>query len=890
MATIGIRRGVITIHKVFFLTVIFFCIYCAGKVPVCAEDALSRIDRQCDLYPQERLHVVTDRDMYCAGDTVWLRVFVADASTLRQTSVSKYAYIELRNPFNGVSRRIKIIEREGVYAGYVPLSENLPEGDYTLVAYTMYLENVGRDYFFRKPLRILAPHSSRYTIDAEFTTIGDGEVRGSFRLRSQTGERPVYNIMSWEMPDGKTLEMPDSKKGFTRKFSRAKGETVVLVRFGDYARYIPIDYPVSKTSISFYPEGGWLIAGELCKVAFKAEDEEGRGVSVSGVVRDSSGAEVTRFSTRHNGMGTFGIVPDEGCEYTAEYTGPEGVFRIAEVGSSKPGAAALRYGESGTRIFFSVAGGAGMDLELVVACRGRGVLSSPLSRESSVTVDKETLVTGLYQAMLVSRSDSVVVSERLFFIGADRKSPEVATVSSDSMTIILRAPEGMNADCSLRVVGTHVGCTSQVTDIRTQLLLQSELRGRIEDAGYYFREGDRESHRNLDLLMMVNGWSRYNLPDAILGKYSEPDIALEIGQEICGQVRSRWRNRPLEGVMVCAISPKADFGTYAETDSAGIFRINGFDLPEETPFIFRAMNEKGGNEGNYDIYNDRFPHAESLIPKSDRNRSESEIAEFFRGSRWVMLDEIVVQALKNEDVDIYESLSSYTKNSEDFEQQGITSIEEAIRGVPGITQKGGRLYWRGEPVTYFIDGIIYDPHNERNKLVVNKFGVNRFTGGKRYKEGRSVGLPEIVPLPMISPLVQEGQTPLLKEVELSLPFSVIYKISFLNMGQSLILGNGFEGGVIMITTKNGSQQGLKQQFDLKDYIPLGYQKYKEYASPLLSSEPDAYEIKRSPTLLWVPSVKFGYSGSEIKLNFSLSQDYDIIVEGISSDGIIRDSL
>lgn len=175
-------------------------------------------------------------------------------------------------------------------------------------------------------------------------------------------------------------------------------------------------------------------------------------------------------------------------------------------------------------------------------------------------------------------------------------------------------------------------------------------------------------------------------------------------------------------------------------------------------------------------------------------------------------------------------------------------------------------------------------------MVANKFGVNRFTGGKRYKEGRSIGLPEIVPLPMTSPVVQEGQTPLLKEVELSLPFSTIDHISFLNMGQSLILGNGFDGGVIMITTKEGSQQGLKQQFELKDHIPLGYQKYKEYASPILSSEADEYDIKQTPTLMWIPSVRFVNTDSEINLKFPLSYDCDIIVEGISSDGIISNVL
>ncbi|MBO5445721.1 MAG: hypothetical protein J5995_10335 [Muribaculaceae bacterium] len=138
------------------------------------KSALKRIDTQRELFPQERLHVVTDRDMYCAGDTIWLRVFVTDAASLRQTDMSKYVYVELHCPFNSVKSRVKIIERDKVFAGYVPLEENLPEGDYTLLAYTAFAENVGQEYFFRKPLKILAPYSSRYAVDSEFTPAGEG--------------------------------------------------------------------------------------------------------------------------------------------------------------------------------------------------------------------------------------------------------------------------------------------------------------------------------------------------------------------------------------------------------------------------------------------------------------------------------------------------------------------------------------------------------------------------------------------------------------------------------------------------------------------------------------------------------------------------------------------
>lgn len=690
---------------------IIFLLLCVNFVDpfwMHGKSALKRIDTQRELFPQERLHVVTDRDMYCAGDTIWLRVFVTDAASLRQTDMSKYVYVELHCPFNSVKSRVKIIERDKVFAGYVPLEENLPEGDYTLLAYTAFAENVGQEYFFRKPLKILAPYSSRYAVDSEFTPAGEGTVNGHFRLRPLRGDKMNYNIMSWNMSDGKTLDMPDAANGFSRKFSRDKGEYVVLVKFGDYAKFIPVEYPVDKTDVRFYPEGGWLIAGERCTVAFKATDESGRGVNASGVLRDELGAETARFQTSHCGMGTLSFMPEDGKTYIAEYMGPEGIVRTVEAGTPKAGAAALRYGYSGSRCFFSVAGGDGMDLELVLACRGTGVLASPLTKDRPVSIDKKNLTTGLYQAILVSRSDSIVVSERLFFIGAERSPDKVTEINLDSTVIRLKTPIGSGADCSVRIVDRKAAGDAGQADIRTQMLLQSELRGRIENPAYYFDAGNREAERNLDILMMVNGWSRYNLPETILGKYAEPEIPLEIGQEITGQVRSRWRNKPLEGVMVCAISPKADFGTFADTDTNGMFCLNGFDLPEDTPFIFRAMNENGGNEGNYDIFEQTFPVADNLKVFPD-HIEDATVSDFFKHSNWIMLDEINVQAFSKEPTDIMESLSSYSRNYEDFDKKGITNIEQALRGIAGMRIKNGRIFWRDCPTAYFIDGTLYQP-------------------------------------------------------------------------------------------------------------------------------------------------------------------------------------
>lgn len=675
-----------------------------------AEDgktALDRIDHQMNIYPQEKLHVVTDRDLYYGGDTLWCRVFVVDAATHQQTSISKYVYIELLNPFGKVQNRVKIIERDGVYAGYIPIDEDIFEGNYTLAAYTMYSENQGKDYFFRKPLRILDQHSSKYIIDYEFKSVGPGTVKGSFKVRSATGEKMNYNKMSWIMPDGKFLDMPDSKNGFSRKFLRDKGEDVVLVKFGDYGKYINVEYPIEKTGIAFYPEGGWLIADEPCNVAFKATDENGKGVSVTGIIRVDTGEEIAKFSTVHKGMGSVTFVPEAGRTYIAEYIGPKAELRTAEIGSAKPDAAVLRYRATKSKCTFSVGGRKNRDLELVIALRGSGVVAAPISSTNPLSFDKKDMPVGMYQAMLVSKTDSVVMSERLFFIGADRMNHTYSDLSNDSTSINFKTQNGIGGDCSVRIINADILPGKTDGDIRTQLLLQSELRGRIENPSEYFASADRETERNLDLLMMVNGWSRYNLPDAILGKYDEPKIPVEIGQEISGQVRSRWKGNPMEGVRVYALAPKYNFGTYADTDENGNFYINGFDFPERTSFIFRAMNEKGGNESNYDIYNDIFSNVDPLYDVSSNTSSMSAV-DFFNGIRWTMLDEIKVQAFKEEDIDIFQSLATYSKSAEEMDKRGVTSLEEALRLIPGLSKKQNRFLWRSKYIAYYIDGTIFE--------------------------------------------------------------------------------------------------------------------------------------------------------------------------------------
>lgn len=138
------------------------------------EDSVAhRLALQQYLYPQEKIHVTADKSAYMTGDTIWLRAFVVNAATNEPVSVSKHVDVELRNPFDSVACRVRLLQRKGTFTGYVPLDERLPEDGYTLVAYTMFMQSQRQDYFFKKPVPVTSVFGTQSEITGIFTWEND---------------------------------------------------------------------------------------------------------------------------------------------------------------------------------------------------------------------------------------------------------------------------------------------------------------------------------------------------------------------------------------------------------------------------------------------------------------------------------------------------------------------------------------------------------------------------------------------------------------------------------------------------------------------------------------------------------------------------------------------
>jgi hypothetical protein len=101
----------------------------------------------------ERIYLQTDKQLYLAGEMLWLKVLTVTPERI-PLSFSKIAYVELLDE-TMAHQHIKIKIVDGIGEGWIKLPVNLPTGYYRLIAYTRFMRNEGPDVFFEKNIGIV---------------------------------------------------------------------------------------------------------------------------------------------------------------------------------------------------------------------------------------------------------------------------------------------------------------------------------------------------------------------------------------------------------------------------------------------------------------------------------------------------------------------------------------------------------------------------------------------------------------------------------------------------------------------------------------------------------------------------------------------------------------
>lgn len=125
-------------------------------LPADTTTAEYKLALQRKIFPQEKLHVMTDAELYMPGDTVWLRIWVQDGETLRDSEFgSEFVYADLCDARDQRQAIVKIKKREGKFSGYLILPTDLVSGHYTLAVYTHYQHLTPEEFICKKIINVI---------------------------------------------------------------------------------------------------------------------------------------------------------------------------------------------------------------------------------------------------------------------------------------------------------------------------------------------------------------------------------------------------------------------------------------------------------------------------------------------------------------------------------------------------------------------------------------------------------------------------------------------------------------------------------------------------------------------------------------------------------------
>lgn len=816
------------------IVAVLFCLLTFFNVEskdILTSDSLSkRLMYQTWSYPQEKVYLSTDKAAYVSGDTIRFRVFLVDAAThMRPNLESKYVYVELIDPFGKNRDRIKVLKKDGVYAGILPIDSEIPEGNYTLCAYTQFMKNSGKDYYFRKSIPVFNQLSSKYRLDVQ---TDKGKLKA--RLYEKGSNRPVrVENISILGPEGEFFaarirKRSDYSMSITNAMKRAGH---VIVKFDKYEKFVAMPMDTTKISVSFHPEGGYLIPDVKNRMAFKAINNNGLSEEINGVVVDDTGKSVVSLRSVHKGMGEVEFIPESDRLYRAvinniSFNLPKAekmasVLSVAPIGSDS--------------LLINIKGCNRENISLLA--HNGGVVTLAMEAKDHMRIERKRLGSGIVQLLLADEKGDILSSRMIFNHNGYLYNPPI--------------DELPNGDY---VVKASISAISDTTSsLVSNLLLQSELRGYIEDPDYYFRCIDSISASHLDLLMLTQGWERYNLDSALHNEFTEPEIPLEIGGEISGVVKSRWKGKPLENAVVMLISPQLDYADQILTDSEGRFVFNGLEWPDGTVFIIQVFGDSGDKEHNYLVDKDESEGVNPILAFQDVLSTDEAVDYDLLTAGTVMLDELVVTApmsLEESRREMLTALGVRSFTADEMEAQHITSYEQLIRKIPGIKISNGNVVssfaraslfntgMTGAPVQYWVDGTQWHPTISSSGSLASSNSPQPISPSLRSEDS-----------------YKETMQNTLSEFEGMYPFHIVETIEYYRPSTAMVISMSAAhgGGALVVTTKDGSKiKDWDADLFMRSFKPLGYQDEPEAYEPHYIYDPTTDEGRYRAA--WLPKV------------------------------------
>jgi len=772
----------------------------------------------------EKVYLHTDRDCYYPGDDIWFKAYLVDASYRLLSNHSNNLHVELISPASIIIESRIIRLSEGLGNGDFRLPEDLKSGRYRIRAYTNYMRNFDDHLFFNKDISI----------------INSSDNAGVF---------------------------------------------------SDTARYIK-----NKLEITFFPEGGSLVDYVSSVIAFKAMNASGEGCEVSGEVYSSAGDLITTFKSTYRGMGTFSLKPVPGLKYYAVIKSLSGDEVKSEIPASFSTGVALNISRNDSNeLVVTVRTNIEtlplvLDRDLKLTASARGIpYKSAVFRMKSLSkrfiFPTEYLPDGIAMFTL-SGLDSLPLCERLVYIHNNEDARvNIETNKSvykqrDSVSVKLSLSEnsGIAQEAFLSLSAAEnisVNSSAQFpSTISSWFLLESDVRGPVEEPSYYFDPSNPKRFEDLDLLLLTQGWRDFEW------KYKDLNYLPETGFTVSGRLRKIFANVPLENskVIIAILKGENPIICTLPADTTGRFKLGGIDLTGDARLI---VSGKGKRE-----------HLQGWLLMDSLNYLPAKVHENIIQSKLLLNDnpllaENIIENTKAliKEVEIKKTIRKKYSLSDTIELDEVKILEKRPELVQSAHVKSVRSLYGTPDNELIVTPQLQNSQNFISLIQGRVQGVWVMRIPQLWESDSQIRMRGAFAQPLF---VLDGVVVPFDIIATLTPFE-IDRIDVLKPGATAsIYGMRGENGVISVITRMGGPFTDRPVYHSVNIKFSGYSEPRIFYSPKHSSALESdYKPDLRTTLFWEPNIKLK-SNQNLNLkyfNADNSSAIKVTVEGITSTGI-----
>ena len=824
--------------------------------------------------PKEKLYLHLDKPFYGAGEKIWFKGYLVNATTHQDNSQSNFIITELINRSDSIVERKKIRRDSLGFHNAFTLPATLPAGDYYLRGYSNWMLNEDPDFFFSRNIKI--GNSIDNTIVSSIEYQQEDDTHYTAKIKFTSNVQAVFEnttIKYLYLENGKiknkgkkktdengwiSISLPDFKSPAARR---------IEVEFDDpqytYKRTFHLPVFTNDFDVKFFPEGGALLSIPHQNVAFKAQGADGFSKEVEGFLFNSKGDTLTNFRSEHNGMGIFTMNPVDNETYYVTVRTNDSITKRFDLPAIEPKGISIAMSHYKQEIRYEIQKTEATEwpqkLFLLAHTRGKLAILQPINPKRTFGKMNDSLFTeGITHFMLIDEQGNAL-SERLIFV-PDHK-PNQWQITADqptygkrekvSLQIAAKDNEGNPVEGTFSVSITDrksIQPDSLADNILSNLLLTSDLKGYVEDPAYYFLNQDARTLRSIDYLMMTHGWRRHKMENVLRTPSLNFTNYIEKGQTISGRIMGFFGANVKKGP-ICVLAPKYNIIATTETDEKGQFIVNT-SFRDSTTFLVQARTKKGFagvdilmDPPQYPVATHKAPYLNGAATFMEDYLMNTRDQYYMEGGMRVYnLKEVTVTAKRERpsSKSIYTGgINTYTVEEDRLQGYGQTAFDAASR-LPSVTiTNGSEIHIRNnsEPAIIVIDDIVY-----------------------------------------------EDASDILKDIQVS----DMSSISLLRGADAVILGPRASGGAVVITLKDPRNLPARPAQGIITYTPLGYSESVEFYHPTYDT-PEKKNAQRSDfrsTVYWNPELRLDAEGKATIEYYTpdSTAPEDIIIEGVDKNG------